>query len=576
MTMTQNRLSAKVIKDGAMRQGISSSQRTSIVGSGLAVTRFRPAPLADTSLDRRDLLHIGILLLLWFCLLVLRNTSLPLIPWDEARLANSALEMVRSRHWLVPTYGGIPDHWFFKPPLLIWQMAVLMWLGLPPLLAVRLPTMLAAWAIVGTMWAVCRYALHDRTAALLAGLLLLPALFFNNIHIARTGDYDVPVSLFTLLYVLTCWWSIEQDDKIRTGWFAISAAALLLAVMTKGVAGAFGLVGLFVFSLVRGRLVALLGSFRIWLLALAAFSLCFGYYGSRELYDPGYLQGVWNYELFGRFFIVNEEHVGGPLFYINILFWGFEPCIILLPLVTLTIFGTDFRRRSLASLCLLCAAAILVVLTISRTKIYWYITPVLPFLALAAALGAADGLRWIKSREPSLPKLSRARPLQVVLGLLLAAVCAASIYRNQVMKLRDAEQDPYWSQLWYGKLFDKLQARGDSSVFVLDGGYWGLGNYNPVLKFYADIAREKGLQVKIPAFDLFSLGADVPDDYEKMKNYNPYSKITQLNYVQEISPPLPKGELVATCDFKLIPWLKRQHGFATDGEVRSCIFGVIR
>jgi 4-amino-4-deoxy-L-arabinose transferase-like glycosyltransferase len=204
-------------------------------------------------------------------------------------------------------------------------MAALIWLGLPPLLAVRLPTMLAALATVGTVWAVCRYALHDRAAAVLGGLLLLSSAYFTNIHIARTGDYDVPLGLFTLLYVLTFWRSIEQEGEVHIRWFAIFAAALVLAVMVKGVSGTFGLAGLFVFSLMRGRLITLLGKFYVWLLVLLALLLCLGYYGSRELYDPGYMLAVWQGELGGRFFEVNNGHAAGPLHYIDILIWGFEP-----------------------------------------------------------------------------------------------------------------------------------------------------------------------------------------------------------------------------------------------------------
>jgi len=87
-----------------MRRGVPSPHRTSTTGGGLAIARFIPAPLADASLDRWDLLHLCTLFLLWFCLLVLRNDSLPLQIWDESRLANNALEMIRSGHWLVPSY----------------------------------------------------------------------------------------------------------------------------------------------------------------------------------------------------------------------------------------------------------------------------------------------------------------------------------------------------------------------------------------------------------------------------------------------------------------------------------------
>src|SRR6516165_7241321 len=88
-------------------------------------------------LDRWDVLCVGSLLILWFLLHILNYDSLPLQLWDESRNANNALEIARYGHWLVPTYKGVSDHWNTKPPLLIWQMAALMRLGLPPLLAIR-------------------------------------------------------------------------------------------------------------------------------------------------------------------------------------------------------------------------------------------------------------------------------------------------------------------------------------------------------------------------------------------------------------------------------------------------------
>jgi hypothetical protein len=220
----------------------------------------------------------------------------------------------------------------------------------------------------------------------------------------------------------------------------------------------------------------------------------------------------------------------------------------------------DSRRQSLATLCLVCAVSMLVVLTTSRTKIYWYATPVVPFLAIAAALGVTDGLRWIKAREAQLPKLFRARPLQIALGLLLALASAASLYRNQVMKQRTAEQ-PINAQLWYGALFDKLQALGIPSVIVLDGGFEGVPKYDPMLNFYADIARTNGLRVTLLALD----------DYGSTKSPSLRGKGVPADF----SPPLPKGELVATCDPKLVHWLKHGDGFAVSGQVHSCVFGVI-
>ena len=449
-------------------------------------SRSPSPPRAGTPLDLWDMLSLGALLLVGFCVVALRYDSLPLLFWDESRVANNALEMVRSGHWLVPSYGGVPDHWQTKPPLLIWQVSILMRLGLPPLLAVRLPTMLAALATVGVMLGVCRYALRDRVAATVSGFLLLSSLFYTKIHIARTGDYDAQLSFFTLCYVLAFWKSIERAGTVRISWFAVSAAGLVLAVMTKGVAGTFALVGPFGFSLVSGRLLILLGNVRVWLLALIALSLCLAYYGLREQFDPGYLQAVTQNELAASLTSV-DGHAGSPLFYIIRLGAFFEPGVVLLPLVALTIFGTDERRCSLAALCLSCGASILVIITTAQTKTAHYPAPILSFLAIAAALGVSDGLRWIKAHELQMPAPLRVIPLQIALGVVLALTSAVTLYRNQVVDLRWAQQASN-GQLWYGALFEELRAqRNVAQLVVLDTGVESLAgdealvNYNPVL-----------------------------------------------------------------------------------------------
>jgi 4-amino-4-deoxy-L-arabinose transferase-like glycosyltransferase len=531
-------------------EGFHLRTSTAMAKTGLTVKRFRTA-WPHASLDLWDLLSLGIMLLLWFSLVVLNYDAIPLQLWDEGRIANYALEMVQSGNWLVPTYAGAPDHVSVKPPLLVWQMASLMWLGLPPLLAVRMPTMLAALGTLGTMWAICRYGLHDRVAGVISGVLLISSRYYTDYHVARTGDYDVLLSFLTLLYAMTFWLSLGQDGSLRTKWFVFSTITFFLAVMTKGTAGIFGLAGLFVFSLVTGRLYTLLADYRVWLWALLALLLCTAYYGSRELYDAGFLQAAWYTEIGGRFFEVSDGHEGGRRFYINLLLWRFEPGVILLPFATLTVLRGDPSRRSMVMLCLLCAATTLVVLTISRTKIYWYATPILPFLAIAGALGVADGLRWIKEQEPHIPRLFRTSALQVMLGILLAVASAVSIYRNQFRMPAEQAVDPYYAQGWYGTLFGELKASGISSAIVLDGGdpecddaFTPVNSsffcpYNPMLKFYADIARTKGLEVEI-----------IP-----------------------LNQTIPVGKLVATCDPKLIPRLRHRDGFSLVGQVRSCIFG---
>jgi 4-amino-4-deoxy-L-arabinose transferase-like glycosyltransferase len=316
--------------------------------------------------------------------------------------------------------------------------------------------------------------------------------------------------------------------------------------MTKGVAGTFALVGLCAFSLISGRLLILLGNVRVWLIALFALTLCLAYYGLREQYDPGYLQAVWQNELGSRFLAPNEGHGGGPLFYILRLGAFFEPGVILLPLVALTILGMNKRRCSFALLCLSCAGSILVILTTAQTKNFWYASSILPFLAIAAALGVSDGLRWIKAHKSQIPAPLRARPLQIALGVVLAITSAVTLYRNQVVDLRWAQQASN-GQLWYGALFEELRAQPKvAQLVVLDTGVEALAgaeplvNYNPMLKFYTEIARTRGLVVS----------------------------------VAPLGTPIDAGELVATCDPTLVPLLEQQQGFVVGGRPHSCVFGV--
>jgi hypothetical protein len=197
----------------------------------------------------------------------------------------------------------------------------------------------------------------------------------------------------------------------------------------------------------------------------------------------------------------------------------------------------------MAVLCLSCAATLLAVVTAAQTKLYWYLTPAIPILAIAAGLGVSDGLRWIKAREPQLPRLLRERPLTIAIAILMAVTSAVSLYRNHVVKLIAARQASH-GQLWYGALFDELRARGGvSRVVVFDGGVenWNWENYNPMLKFYAEVAQMQGLAVRIAPFDR----------------------------------PVAADEMVVTCDPKLVPLLQHRERFKMDALLPYCVFGFV-
>ena len=460
-------------------------------------------PAQNTSRQRQFALTDAACLLVLFCAGViafaLGGGDVPLQMWDESRNANNALEMAAGGGWLVPHFAGVPDHWNTKPPLLIWAMAAAMRAGVPPLAAVRLPPMLAAFGVIAAAWAACRWWLQDRLAGLVAGMLILGCALFSGWHGAHTGDYDVPLSLFMLGHVLAFWRSTR--DGVHAGWFAVSCAALVGAVLTKGVAGAFALPGLAAFALLSGRLAALARHAYIWLAGIAALIPCVGYYAARETVDPGYLRAVAENEFGGRFLAVNEGHgFGGHDFYLHVLWQQFRPGFLLVPLAALVLLRARGPRRSLCALCLLAALSVLLAISAAQTRLMWYAVPSVPLFAIAAGLGVSEAIAWCAH--------GKFRAGTWMLRCALAAVLAASTWRayyraDTLLPAQAAE--PAYGQSWYGALFDALHAAGTGRVVIVDGGYpnaAGFADYDPLLRFYTGLQSGLKLDVVTPGTDL--------------------------------------------------------------------------
>jgi 4-amino-4-deoxy-L-arabinose transferase-like glycosyltransferase len=454
-----------------------------------------------------DVACVALLLLLAAVILLLRNSALPMQLWDESRNANSGLEMSQNGNLLVTYFHGAPEHWSTKPPLVIWCMALFLRLGLPPLLAVRLPSILAATSIVLLIFLFCRIWLHDRLAGMFAGLTLLSAPLFVGWHTGRTGDFDIQVALFTLIYTLAFWGYIEAPDRERTRWLAVAGVAVILSALTKGIGGVLALPGLVVYAIVRGRLLKTLSDWRLWLTLLAIAVVVGGFYGLREHFDPGYLHFVWSNEFTGRYLAVNEQHRGGPLYYIFTLAIRFEPGFLLLPLAVVPFFQPDRRRRSVVLMCLVTSGVLVAVLTKSQTKIFWYLVPALPFLALAIGIGASDGLAWLRARENLLPRLFRPRYAQGAVAVIFGIAILAVIYYYQFgveKKLADSymggRYGPLLEQVRHSGLTNRLVILDDGAPREIVGDNPEFAHYSPEAYFYGAVETSRGMttQVVVP------------------------------------------------------------------------------
>lgn len=167
---------------------------------------------------------------------------------DEAVYGSTSLEIAgfsgeRPGDWLTPRFLG--RYALYKPPLFYWLSAIAIKILGPIPFALRSPSLVAGAATVALifLW-ILRSAASSVTALTGALLLLSSHLFFV---ISRTGLMDALLTFETALAMF----ALAMDSKLESRWalwsFSVAAGA---ALMTKGVAGAFPLLGLAVFCVI--------------------------------------------------------------------------------------------------------------------------------------------------------------------------------------------------------------------------------------------------------------------------------------------------------------------------------------
>jgi 4-amino-4-deoxy-L-arabinose transferase-like glycosyltransferase len=321
--------------------------------------------------------------------------QLPVRLWDESRQAMNVLEMIHNEKYLVTHFSGEPDLWNTKPPLLIWIQLLLTKLFGFSEWSLRLPSALAGLL---TALAISLFTFHKSRSVLLACLSAFILVSFSNyvgLHATRTGDYDALLTLWTTTY---CLLFVVYLDTSQVKWLYLFSLSLILAVLTKGVAGLLFLPGLLVIILLNGKwwIFRNLGLYFNGILIVMAIA---SYYIFREMASEGYLAAVMNNELGGRFNSTIENHYQPFHFYFNHLL-GSETIWVVMAFVGLY-FGCRKERseqRSILLTLLILTITFLVIISKSQTKLLWYFVPALPFIAIISAIGLVSLIDFLITR----------------------------------------------------------------------------------------------------------------------------------------------------------------------------------
>lgn len=339
--------------------------------------------------------------------------ELPIVQWDESRLAMNAAEMVQSKHYLVTTFEHQPDLYNTKPPLMIWlQVLSIKCFGLNEW-AIRLPSALAGLL---TIWLVGLIVFRKTQSVLttcLAMLILTTSDGLIQLHGSMTGDYDALLVFFLLASLFQCLRYLENGRQVHLIAFVLFVAA---SIMTKSAAAfLFFPVYTFCFFYING-----LKKIRLFVAALLLALLPFLIFIIlREQHAPGYLNAMWNNDFGGRFANGKDGHEGPWYYYIQHLF-SFRFNWFIWCLVPAMVWGYIKQNKTMV----LYTGAILIYLlliSIAQTKLEWYDIPLLPLMSVLIALACFDGLKSNKSRW-----------MQFSIYLFIAVCLSHSLYQKMM------------------------------------------------------------------------------------------------------------------------------------------------
>lgn len=443
--------------------------------------------------------HIISILFIAFCLFVFffRLDSPTIRMWDESREAMKALEMSLNGNYLVPHFNGQPDMWSTKPPLVAWLITIAMKFFGYNSFSVRLPSAIAAALTTLCIFYFGKIYFRRTGAGFICGMVLLTSIGFISEHVARTGDRDALLTLGITLYSLAFFLYLNLAKSKQIYCLTGMTIGLIIAVLTKGIAGFFGVPAIIIYAVYTRKIRQIVFSRSTYYVILAVIGTVSSYYFLRELYNPGFLNAVFQNEVL-RGLVVLENHKGGPLFYLTELRYGFFPWLYFLPLVWLVFFSQHEEIKKFVIFGVIYILSFITVISVAKTKLPWYEAPVYPIASLVAGaiifVVISQMFVFIQNRWNISNYLK-----SIIVGIVLCVVFFYPFYKAFYQTIYISQGIIYdWSRpspiLMYGDYFKALFAEYPSlqELMVIKEE-----SYNAHLDFYAAVERTNGRAVEI-------------------------------------------------------------------------------
>jgi 4-amino-4-deoxy-L-arabinose transferase-like glycosyltransferase len=381
----------------------------------------------------------------------------PVGDWDEARYGVNAYEMLQSHDFGICTYNHEADYPNLKPPLGPWCIILGYRLFGFNALGLRFYSALSCLAVVGLLLAVLPKAL-GKIPALLAGFVLVLTPPFVYVHAGRTGDL---CSLFCLFYVLFLVCVFKIDEKRKEPFFSLAGLCFALGFLVYSYHSAQMLIVLAAYLFFTGLYLEIpakkyTGFFLCALLPVAGWAVWRGSYPD----GMKFLKITFIYDVVTRSTQQIEGHIDHMDYYlVNLGKWDPYWCIYfvlaLFLLLSVVGFKLDFKNKPL-TLMAMGTLTPLVLFTLARTRLVWYINPLYP--PLAALTG------WLTFRIMKDPKFQQAGKNILILFLAIALVRS----ERELWKVIN-KPDPSLSQQLMGELAT-MNVPPHTPIFMKDLG----------------------------------------------------------------------------------------------------------
>ncbi|OQA97623.1 MAG: Undecaprenyl phosphate-alpha-4-amino-4-deoxy-L-arabinose arabinosyl transferase [Bacteroidetes bacterium ADurb.Bin217] len=305
-----------------------------------------------------------------------------IVLWDESRNAVNALEMLANKEYFVRHFNGAPDMWEVKPPLLIWlQLLSFKVFGINEF-AIRFPSILATLSLAVTIIITLKKKFSLPYVGYMAALVLISTQGYIDRHIARTGDHDALLVFFACSSLLHFYLYIVHNQKVRNLIFGF--IFLLCATYTKSIVSFMYIPGIVLFVVYMRKILPIIKDYRFYI-ACAVYIVCVAfYYWYRNSINPGYVETVWNEELFPRY--ANTQ--SGIEYYIKNFFnsrfvpWIYVLCIA----IPISLYKATKEQRDFLILLITTAGIFLFVIG-NGSKNLWYDALLYPLFSIIIAFG---------------------------------------------------------------------------------------------------------------------------------------------------------------------------------------------